>query len=77
MKSAMGWDKFKDVAILFLLGFAIRVFHANMEAINKSVTELNAKVGVVIAVTETHQKEIDTLRSQVRELEISSSKKGK
>jgi hypothetical protein len=69
-ETTMVWNKFKDLAILFMLGFAIKVFHSNMEDLNRSVQSLNSKVGVVITTTQTHEKEIITLRTQVRELEI-------
>lgn len=68
-KNPLNWDKFKDVAILALIGFAVRVFHNNMESMSKSVQELNNKVGIVVARTQINEAEILILRSSLKELE--------
>ena len=67
---SLSWEKMKDVAIVSLIGFAISIFRSNMEELNKSVQELNGKVGVVVAKTQINENEISNLRTQVRDLEI-------
>lgn len=66
----LGWDKFKDIAIISLVGFAVNIFQSNMETMNKSVQELNSKVGIVVAKTQANEAEISNLRNQFHELEI-------
>jgi Na+/H+ antiporter NhaA len=69
-RNPLSWDKFKDVAIIAMIGFAVRIFQSNMEEMNKSVQDLNSKVGVVVVRTQLNENEIMTLRNQVRELEL-------
>jgi Na+/H+ antiporter NhaA len=74
-KNPLSWDKFKDVAILALIGFAVRVFHNNMESMSLSVQELNNKVGIVVARTQINEAEILLLRQSLKELEREVYKK--
>jgi Na+/H+ antiporter NhaA len=74
-KNPLSWDKFKDVAILALIGFAVRVFHSNMESMNNSVQELNSKVGIVVTRTQINEAEILLLRQSLKELEREVYKK--
>jgi hypothetical protein len=69
MQNPLSWDKFKDVAIIALIGFAVRIFHNNMESMNSSVQELNSKVGIVVARTQINEAEILILRQSLKELE--------
>ena len=73
----LSWDKFKDVAILALVAFAIKIFQSNMDDLNKSVTELNGKMGVMVARTQINESEIMILRSNLRDLEIKMYSKPK
>jgi Na+/H+ antiporter NhaA len=68
--NSLSWEKMKDIAIISLVGFAVSIFRSNMEELNKSVQELNSKVGVVVAKTQVNENEISNLRTQVRDLEI-------
>lgn len=69
MQNPLNWDKFKDVAIIALIGFAVRIFHNNMESMSNSVQELNGKVGIVVARTQINEAEILILRQSLKELE--------
>jgi len=64
------WDKFKDITILALIAFAIKIFQSNMEDMNHSVVELNSKVGIMVARTQINESEIMILRSNLREIEL-------
>lgn len=66
----MTWEKAKDALIVTLLGIAIRVFSSNMNEINKSVQDLNLKVGLVIQQSAMHDRDIELLKGEVKDLQI-------